>query len=314
MMWQPCGWLDSYINFTGCIRQLDIKGAGYGIFSRDLTMFAANTISDVSVWRTSDGKLLDKVQGQQGVFSNNGEFFVVDSAQTIAVWRTQDWTLQSTLDLSQTLGLPVFIEQIAVAPDMRSIAVVLGETRKPYIRIWQTRDGTFSHKLEGHTDTVSSIAYSQDSTMLASGGHDHTIRLWRAEDGRWLYTLKEHSNYVEKVVFAPDGKTLASSSWDSTIRIWRTNDGMLLHTLKGDNRIAFDLAYSADGSVLASGGTAGLVQLWDVNNGSLIRNLRHNWGGTDIVTLAFSPEDKLLATAERNRFVRFFDVQQLLAK
>ncbi|MGL4502120.1 MAG: WD40 repeat domain-containing protein, partial [Planktothrix sp.] len=33
--------------------------------------------------------------------------------------------------------------------------------------------------LSGHSMTVSSLAYSPDSTTLASASHDGTIKLWR---------------------------------------------------------------------------------------------------------------------------------------
>lgn len=307
MVSQPCGWLDSYIHHIGCIHQLELGGIARGTFTRDLTMFAGTTAKGISIWQLSDGSLLGEIPGHIGVFSPDGAFFA-GSARTISVWDTHDWTLRSKLNIE------THIAQLAIAPDMSSLAIAFRENSSPrwQLQVLQTSGGKLLHKLEGHTDDISSIVYSPDGTMLASGSDDHTVRLWRIEDGTWLKTLKGHSENIAKVAFAPDGRTLASSSWDSTIRIWQTDDGTLLYTMEGDNRIAFDLAYSPDGSVLASAGTAGLVQLWDVNKGILIRSLRENWRGTHILSLAFSPDGKVLAVAQQNGIVRLYNVQQLL--
>ncbi|GLA41111.1 hypothetical protein AnigIFM63309_008958 [Aspergillus niger] len=43
--------------------------------------------------------------------------------------------------------------------------------------------------LEGHSDWVWSVAFSQDGHILASGSYDRTIKLWDTATGTELQTL-----------------------------------------------------------------------------------------------------------------------------
>ena len=74
--------------------------------------------------------------------------------------------------------------------------------------------------LEGHSNSVNSVAFSPDGKTLASASSDNTIKLWHLESQKPIATLTGHSNWVYSVAFSPDGKTLASASDDNTIKLW----------------------------------------------------------------------------------------------
>jgi WD40 repeat protein len=72
----------------------------------------------------------------------------------------------------------------------------------------------------GHVDGVSSVAFSPDGMILASGSFDNTVKLWDVLTGTELCTLKGHSDLVFSLAFSPSGKTLASGGTDSTVKLW----------------------------------------------------------------------------------------------
>ena len=73
--------------------------------------------------------------------------------------------------------------------------------------------------LEGHRNSVNSVAFVPDGRTLASASHDETVKVWEAATGQCLQTLEGHSNYITSVAFAPNGHTLASASWDRTVKV-----------------------------------------------------------------------------------------------
>jgi WD40 repeat protein/serine/threonine protein kinase len=142
-------------------------------------------------------------------------------------------------------------------------------------------------QLIGHSDWVSSVAYSPDGKTAVSGAWDNTLILWNLATGKPIRTLTGHIDHVSAVAFSPDGKTIASASWDRTVMLWDVASGAAIHTLRAHRERVTSVAFSPDGKQLLSGAWDGTAILWDVAQGQVNRELT---GHTDKVSsVAFSP-------------------------
>ncbi len=147
--------------------------------------------------------------------------------------------------------------------------------------------------------------------QISNSGVNETIqgKLWDVKTGQLLWTLPEMndgvkwSTAVNTAAFSPDGKLLATKARYGPIHLWDTGTGKLMRTLTVPFINMDALAFSPDGKTLAGGGYhfpsySSEILLWDVASGELERSLKHpdNALGTQITTIAFSPNGKLLAT------------------
>ena len=86
---------------------------------------------------------------------------------------------------------------------------------------------TGSHKsvLSGHTDSVSSLSFSPDGTLLISGSLDGTINVWDIQTGGIAKTY--HSfDQVRSISISPDAITIASGS-ESGVCLWDVRTGTI---------------------------------------------------------------------------------------
>ena len=83
-------------------------------------------------------------------------------------------------------------------------------------------------ELTGHTDSINAMEFSDDGTLLVSGGRDKTVRLWslnQGRDGEWNSTAKEtmHTHNINCLVISPDNRRIFSGGYDKKVLVHDTN-------------------------------------------------------------------------------------------
>jgi serine/threonine protein kinase len=256
----------------------------------------------VQLGRVADGSLVRTLTGHTDghsvSFSPDGSLLASGSGIDHQVVACGGWFVGAHPHGAHRLGL----ERVVFAG--WELAGV-GEWDKT-IKLWRVADGSLVRTLTGHTDSVRSVSFSPDGSLLASGSWDKTIKLWRVADGSLVRTLTGHTDAVSSVSFSPDGRLLASGSVDKTIKLWRVADGSEVRTLTGHTDWVFSVSFSPDGSLLASGSGDETIKLWRVSDGSLVRTLT---GHTDAVrSVSFSPDGRLLASGSWDDTIKLWRV------
>ena len=80
--------------------------------------------------------------------------------------------------------------------------------------------------MEGHTNSVCSVAFSPDGQQIVSGSTDRTVRVWDVRTGEVAaQPFESHTDSVYSVAFSPDGQQIVSGSLDQTVRVWDAKTG-----------------------------------------------------------------------------------------
>ena len=173
------------------------------------------------------------------------------------------------------------------------------------MRLWAARTEQHIVTFTGHTDSVTSVAFSPDGNTLASGSYKQ-IRLWDAQTGQPKAARTGYTDWITSVAFSPDGATLASGSRDRTLRLSDAQTGQHKADLTGHTDSVTSVAFSPDGNTLASGSYEE-IRLWDAQTGRRKATLT---GHTDDVTsVAFSPDGTTLASGGDDNTVRLWDAR-----
>lgn len=246
--------------------------------------------------RITDGLLLRTFGGHPAAvsaiaFSADGSLLAsADRNAAFFIRQVSDGTI-----VNEPAAHAVSSQGIAYSPDGQFIA-----TSGSQIQLWNAANGKPIRMLSQAKGLYGVMAFSPDSTMLATGGDAISLSIWRVSDGALLRTIYTPGQFIRAAAFSPDGTLLATAGSDNTITLRNVSDGTIKDTLTGHTRCILSLAFSPDNHWLASASSDGTVRLWDMPSGAVLQILRnpdfsyYDTRDESFWSVAFSPDSQML--------------------
>jgi Tol biopolymer transport system component len=161
-----------------------------------------------------------------------------------------------------------------------------------------------------HIGEVSSVAFSPDGRLLATGCDDKISRLFNLETGKEAKALIQNDE-VRSVAFSPDGKFLTTGSGDilgGKARVYNLETGHEVKSFKHERSVN-SVAFSPDGKYLATGsGTiiSGVARIFNLETSHEVKSFKHEF---PVNSVAFSSDGKYLATGCDYQTAQLFELE-----
>ncbi|KAJ1991534.1 Serine/threonine-protein kinase smu1 [Dimargaris cristalligena] len=131
-------------------------------------------------------------------------------------------------------------------------------------------DGKFMHMSAG----VSSLAFSLDGDLLASGCREGTVKIWTIKDGLCVRRFPAaHTQGVTSICFNKSGSQVLTGSFDHTVRLHGLKSGKTLKEYRGHTSFVNSVLFSMDMSKILSASSDGTVKVWDYKSAECLLSL-----------------------------------------
>ena len=277
-------------------------------FSPDATMLAviyashdappANRTTDltrgaqVKIWDVKTGRELHSLVARdiatQVDFSADGRTIATSGSMgQISLWDTQSGSKLRDLTSST---MPSFTPPTSIKPGQMPTMPNMAEIGAMMTNVLGTMSaGTFGQ-------TVTSLAFSNDGRILATGGVesksnvDFAAMMSAAMSGQMQKPKKGQKN-PDPADMMKDFKVEAVGQ----VRLWDVASGREIGSIKGHGKGVSKVAFSRDGKQLASAATDNTIKIWDLETQKELRTLTGHTA--NIESMDFTPDGRLLASA-----------------
>ncbi|MEO8427467.1 MAG: serine/threonine-protein kinase, partial [Verrucomicrobiota bacterium] len=244
------------------LKSADMSGQRALAFSPDASLaLCVNDRNEPRVWhlpsrRTVTEPLARDTQIQFAAFTPNGRrVLLVDTNQTHRVWNLSAGQLALPEWKANTCETaPVF------ALDDARLVAIEGATN---VCVYATSGGDGATRKTINEVAVTTLAFSADGRLFATGCQDLRARIWDAATGQPVGPTLLHDAELSYLSFSTGGEWLASASHDGVVKVWQATNGSpagpaLLHP-----RAVVFTVFNPDGRYLLTVSDDKKVRVWD---------------------------------------------------
>jgi len=273
-------------------------------FSPDSTRLATIGKEGVArIWDSSTGRELLTLAGHTSpgthlAFSPDGRYLATSSQDgTVKIWDVYPGGELLTL-------VGEGFNSIALSPDGNRL-ITAGES----LVIWDSFSGEKLQSLD--IKNVGKIALSPNGAYLVASQTlpaGDTISLWDMDTSRELFQLPNPALIIDDIEFHPGGMNLTTSHDNCVTRVWQLESRLIDYVINQDKNFdvcVFDSAYSWDAKYLLTGSRDDTARLYEANSGDELLKAQAN---TDVISVAFSPEESRFGTGESDGTVTVWDI------
>ena len=297
------------------------------LFSPDGKILASESFGDgVKLSDTRSGKLLHTLalrgySANSIGFSHDGSILAIGTNRgDVDLWDMQTLRLQKTIDVTKW-----GIYAVALSPN-GSILASCGADGT--VQVWDLHEAKLKLTLGSKGERMSSLAFSPDGTLLATLSRYGKCCVWKMRTGELVGKIaRAGDGELGQVSFCPDTNTVAIVTpfkltfWDPLdnkkpriISLPESIDPMRKKLPFGGGSIMCPRnTLSRDCKTVATSLEDGAIAVWNVKTKTikciLIGDHTRDLMGGGIETIAFSPDDQLLGSGNRNGKVQIWGIK-----
>ncbi|KAH9616626.1 hypothetical protein KSS87_021446 [Heliosperma pusillum] len=196
---------------------------------------------------------------------------------------------------------------VACSPIDTTLVATGGGDDKGFM--WRIGRGDWAYELQGHIDSVNSLAFSMDGQLLASGSFDGTVRVWDVASENLKFTLDGPGAGIEWVKWHPRGHVVLAGSEDKSVWMWNADKGSYLNMFTGHANTVTCGDFTPDGKTICTGSDDATLRIWNPKSGENIHVIEgHRYHTDGLTCLAISPDSSVILTGSKDNNVHMVNI------